>query len=114
MIKEKVENYLSENNIDLTLKSGRQHYFQPQTRLTGGTRGAWEEENNRLALEQVAVYAEEASDDYEIGDFMYYRTEYYDTEIPYFIKNYTDGELVELYKKFINPLRESEKTSIHV
>ena len=80
LIKEKVENYLSENNIDLTLKSGRQHYFQPQTRLTGGTRGAWEEENNRLALEQVAVYAEEASDDYEIGDFMYFRTEYYDTE----------------------------------
>ena len=31
------------------------------------------------------------------------KKEYYDTEIPYFIKNYTDGELVELYKKFINP-----------
>ena len=46
-IKEKVETHLSNNNIDITLSSGRSHFFRPQTRLEG-LRQQWESFNNRI------------------------------------------------------------------
>ncbi len=72
LIKQKVQNYISENNIDLILHGGRSHYFLPQTRL-GNTVGAWEEENNRLAFETTHSYDNQ-------GNLISTDTEYYDTE----------------------------------
>jgi len=98
LIKEKVEDHLSENNIDLTLKSGRQHYFQPQTRLDENTRGAWEEENDRLAVEATETFDDE-------GESTGYDYEYFDTETeglqdaiyPASIFKYTTNEGINIY-----------------
>ena len=98
LIKQEVENHLSDNNIDLTLKSGRQHFFQPQTRLDNNTRGAWEEENNRLAIETTYTYD-------DLGNITSTDIEYFDTETeglqdatyPTSMFKYTTNEGINIY-----------------
>ena len=74
LIKTKVEEHISENNLEFTLRSGRSHFFRPQTRMTTELRQQWELANDKEVYYATSEYENEDGTtgyNYETIDYDY-------------------------------------------